>query len=69
MTYVKNTEYVQVPYPIYQNLLNHLQVNAVADGWAAELLEQLQREVKPAYRLPTGSYLLDSEVEEEYRVN
>jgi hypothetical protein len=35
---MKNSEYVQVPYLIYQNLLNHLQVHAAADGWAAQLV-------------------------------
>jgi hypothetical protein len=60
---------VQIPRSVYERLLEHLQAHAPTDSWAESLLEELQREVKPAYLLPSGSFLLDSGVEEEYGVN
>jgi hypothetical protein len=60
---------ISIPQVTYQRLLEHLQIHAPTDSWASSLLEELQQEAKPAYLLPSGSYLLDSEVDAEYRVN
>ncbi|MGH2415747.1 MAG: hypothetical protein ACRDEA_19060 [Microcystaceae cyanobacterium] len=40
-------EAVQIPYPTYQNLLDHLQIHATTDSWAEALLTELQAEAKP----------------------
>jgi hypothetical protein len=66
---MKDPDYIRLPRSTYQRLLEHLQAHAPTDSWASSLLEELQEEAKPAYLLPSGSYLLDSRVEEEYRVN
>jgi hypothetical protein len=66
---MKDPDYIRLPRTTYQRLLQHLSLHSATDSWAESLLEELQQEVKPAYLLSSGSYLLDSEVEEEYRVN
>ena len=43
----------------YQELINHLEINAEADGSAQILLEKLLAEAQPSYRLESGAYLLD----------
>ena len=40
-------EAVCLPYPLYQDLLNHLQIHAATDEWANSLLERLTDEAKP----------------------
>ena len=52
---MKLPEAVQIPYSTYQNLLEHLQIHAPTDGWAASLLQQLQKEAEPvSNQLPVG---------------
>ena len=60
---------IQIPQSTYQRLLEHLQAHAATDSWAAQLLKELEQKMKPAYILSSGSYLLDSKVDAEYRVN
>ena len=43
----------------YQELINHLEINAEADSSAQILLEKLKAEAQPNYRLESGAYLLD----------
>ena len=40
-------EAVQLSYPLYQDLLNHLQIHAATDEWANSLLERITLEAKP----------------------
>ena len=54
-------EAVHLPYPLYQDLLNHLQIHAATDEWANSLLERLLGEVKPV----TGEMANSGEDEEE----
>ena len=42
-------EMVQIPRSVYDRLLEHLQAHAPTDSWAKSVLDELQREVKPAY--------------------
>jgi hypothetical protein len=44
-------EMVQIPRSVYDRLLEHLQAHAPTDSWAKSVLDELQREVKPAYLL------------------
>ena len=61
--------YIRIPRSTYQRLLEHLQAHAATDSWAAQLLSELEQQAKPAHILPSGLYLLDSEVNSEYRVD
>ncbi len=47
----------------YQELINHLEINAEADGSAQILLEKLKAEAQSSYRLESGAYLLDGKSE------
>ena len=47
----------------YQELINHLDINAEADGSAQILLEKLKAEAQSSYRLESGAYLLDGKSE------
>ena len=40
-------EAIQISYPLYQDLLNHLQIHAATDEWANSLLERIISEAKP----------------------
>jgi|GEM_PF-2858937 len=62
-------EMVQMPRSVYDRLLEHLQAHAPTDSWAKSVLDELQREVKPAYLLKSGSYILDGGIDAEYRLN
>ena len=55
-------EAVQLPYSLYQDLLNHLQIHAATDEWANSLLERLTDEAKPV----AGELESLSEEEEEF---
>ena len=55
-------EAVQLPYPLYQDLLNHLQIHAATDEWANSLLERLTLEAKPL--TAEGANLGENEEEE-----
>jgi predicted nucleotide-binding protein (sugar kinase/HSP70/actin superfamily) len=60
---------IKIPQSTYQRLLEHLQAHAPTDSWAAQVLSELEQKAKPAYILPSGTYILDSEINVEYRVN
>lgn len=49
---------VQLSYPLYQDLLNHLQAHASTDDWANTLLQRLQSEAMPI----KGDYIRSNEV-------
>ncbi|MGH2414815.1 MAG: hypothetical protein ACRDEA_14220 [Microcystaceae cyanobacterium] len=49
-------EAVHIPYPTYQNLLDHLQIHATTDSWAEALLTELEAEAKPV----VGNRVIDS---------
>ena len=66
---MKDPDYIRLPRTTYQRLLKHLQAHAATDSWAAQLLKELEQKAKPAYVLPSGSYLLSGEDDAEYRVN
>jgi len=66
---MQNSDYIRIPKSTYQGLLEHLEELAATDSWSAELLKELEQNMKPAYLLSSGSYLLDSKVDAEYRVN
>jgi hypothetical protein len=46
---------VQIPYSTYQNLLDHLLVQAPTDAWAQALLQELQAAAKPVVAPKAGS--------------
>ena len=53
---------VQIPYEVYQNLINHLEVHAPTDTWAKTCLEQLEKEsiaVYNSHKLRSGTYIID----------
>ncbi|MEA5536840.1 hypothetical protein [Crocosphaera sp. XPORK-15E] len=60
---------IRIKRETYDQLIAHLEIHAPTDEWARTLLEQLQTEAKPSYILDSGSYLLDSKNDVEYRVN
>ncbi|MGK7893405.1 MAG: hypothetical protein AB4372_07220 [Xenococcus sp. (in: cyanobacteria)] len=50
---------ISIPETTYKELVKHLEINAESDADARLLLEKLQAEAKPNYRLESGAYLLD----------
>ena len=61
---------VQIPYEVYQNLINHLEVHAPTDTWAKTCLEQLEKQSRPSvdanaiavynsHKLRSGTYIID----------
>ena len=53
---------VQIPYEVYQNLINHLEAHAPTDTWDKTCLEQLEKEsivVHNPYKLRSGAYIID----------
>ncbi len=44
---------IKIPYSTYQNLLDHLQIHASTDGWAASVLKELEEESQPIFTLPS----------------
>ena len=43
----------------YKELIKHLAINAETDADAKFLLEKLQAEANPNYRLESGAYVID----------
>lgn len=62
------SEYIRIKREIYQELIEHLEIHAPTDAWAASLLEKLEADAKPSYLLTNGSYVL-RDGEDEYQVN
>ncbi len=54
---------ISIPETTYKELVNHLAINAETDADAKFLLEKLQAEAKPNYRILCGAYLLDANVQ------
>ncbi len=54
---------ISIPETTYKELVKHLEINAETDADAKFLLEKLQAEVQPNYRLESGAYLLDTNVQ------
>ncbi len=50
---------IYIPETTYKELIKHLAINAETDADAKFLLEKLQAEAKPNYRLESGAYVID----------
>jgi hypothetical protein len=58
MTYLAPKN-IRIPFEVYQRLLNHLELHAPTDAWAAQLLAELQKEARDASVFPSGTRVLD----------
>ncbi len=54
---------ISIPETTYKELIKHLAINAETDADAKFLLEKLQAEAQPNYRVESGAYLLDGKSE------
>lgn len=65
------TEVFQIPRSTYDHLVQHLEIHASTDAWAAAVLQELEKEAKPV-RLgvtPKGAWIVDGQSTVEYRCN
>lgn len=64
---MKQANFIQLPRTVYDNLINHLKLQANTDLWAKNCLEQLQAEAKPIIlgKTGTGTWILDSNSSQE----
>ncbi|PSF34950.1 hypothetical protein C7H19_18260 [Aphanothece hegewaldii CCALA 016] len=62
-------KYRQIPEGLYQRLLEYLQLHAVTDSWSEELLKELEEDAEVTIRQTSNSYIIDSSIKADYKIN